>query len=197
MTKAERHAAIRERAANAIRDMYHNATPSYPHVSDKMVNHFQSWFDRQAEWEIEYIRDGGAYAKSNAAYRRVLERNSVTQQKSEAAQSLYVRIGMRSMRRERDKYARWEWINQYGTLYQYGRGGRTLAPENLVKTGGGSRFSMREDYCDDMAIADCVELIGIAESFNAYVTAWCKSIPTQWAEYVADNPIDDDDCDDE
>jgi len=31
-----------------------------------------------------------------------------------------------------------------------------------------------------------VELTLIVESFNAYVEAWCKSVPEQWKEQEAD-----------
>lgn len=78
--------------------------------------------------------------------------------------------------------ARWERIGEYGTLYQWGRGGRTLAPDDLIKQGGGSSFSIREDYADELPIRAVIELIRVVESFNAYVAAWCASVPEQWAE---------------
>lgn len=194
MTKSERHAAIRERAAEAIRDMYHNATPRYPSLDDKEGEAFQSWFEDAASFEIEYLRDGGAYGRG---YRHTLERNAADKFKSEKARGYYVRKGMRDMHIERARCnrldsrgnmtsAQWERIGDYGKLYQYGRGGRTLAPDMLVNGHGGSSFSMAEDYCDDMPIADVVTLILIVESFNAMVAAWCKSVPEQWNEAKAD-----------
>lgn len=78
--------------------------------------------------------------------------------------------------------ALWERISESGELYQYGRGGRTLAPDGLVKTGGGSSFWLREDYARELSYAAAVELVRVLESFNAYVGAWCRSVPEQWAE---------------
>lgn len=78
--------------------------------------------------------------------------------------------------------ALWERITDYGQLYQYGRGGRTLAPDDLVKMGGGSAFGVREASARELSYAAAVELVRVLESFNAYVAAWCKSVPEQWAE---------------
>lgn len=74
--------------------------------------------------------------------------------------------------------ALWERISEYGKLYQYGRGGRTLAPDGLVSAHG----LPREDYARELSYAAAVELVRVLESFNAYVAAWCKSVPEQWAE---------------
>jgi hypothetical protein len=171
-TKAERHAAIRERAAEAIRDLYHNATPQS--FDDHGIGYeiAGDWFNAAAQFEIEYLQDGGAYG-SESSYRKCLEADcNAGRYKSDAARRFYVKRGMRQMREERAKYAAWESIGEYGKLYQWGRGGRTLAPENIVRTRGGSNFSLREDYADDMTIADVVELIRVVEAFNRYVVAW-------------------------
>ena len=193
-TKAERHEAIRERARDAIRDLYHNATPHYPALEGEAANEFQGWFEGAAEFEIEYLQDGGAYGCN---FRRTLQLNAERKYTSEAARAYYVRKGMRDMRRERARCnrldsrkagtdAQWERITEFGTLYQWGRGGRTLAPDRLISTGGGSSFCVREDYPDDLPIADCVDLIRIVESFNRYAASWCADVPEQWAEYWAE-----------
>lgn len=83
--------------------------------------------------------------------------------------------------------AMWEYIGaEFGKLYQWGRGGRTLAPEGLVKQHGGSSFSLREDYCAEMSIARVVEVLRIVESFNDAVESWCASVPEYWREHCAD-----------
>lgn len=183
MLKAQRHAAIRERAASAIRDLYHNATPSYPRLDGEAAEHFDTWFPDTAQFEIEYIQDGGAYGSNYAKTLRA-ECNA-GRYKSKAAQDFYVRVHMRRMREDQAQNA-WERISEFGTLYTYGRGGRTLAPDKLARDRGGSGFSIREDYAADLPIADVVDLIRVVESFNSYVTAWCKSVPDQWKEYWAD-----------
>ena len=173
-TKAERRNAIRERAAEAIRDMHHNATPQS--FDDRGIGYeiAGDWFNDAAQFEIEYVQDGGAYG-SLKSYRECLEAEcNAGRYKSAAARRFYVKRGMRQMLEERAKYAAWESISEYGKLYQWGRGGRTLAPDRLVKTHGGSSFSMRENYADDMPLADVVELIRIVEAFNRYVAAWCS-----------------------
>lgn len=184
MDKKTRHAMIRDRAAEAIRRMYHNATVYYPSVSDDFTERFDSWFEDMASSEIDYIQHGGAHAETESAYLSILSADcNAGRYKSEAARRYYVRKGMRDMRHDRSKYATWERINEFGTIYTYGRGGRTLAPEKLVKHGGGGSFGMNCGYVDDISIADCVELIRIVESFNAYVAVWCRSVPIMWYEY--------------
>lgn len=195
MNKSDRHAAIRERAADAIRDLYHNATPSYPRdVPDHLQDYFESWFSDAARFEIDYISDGGAYGRDYAKTLRAT--CNAGRYHSQAARDYYVRKGMHDMRLEHARCnkldsrsnltnAAWERITEFGKLYTYGRGGRTLAPDLLVRERGGSQFGMREDYADDISIADACDLIRIVESFNAYVDAWCKSVPEQWREEVS------------
>jgi hypothetical protein len=184
--KQEQHAAIRERAADAIRNMYHNATPSYPRdVPELWQDYFQDWFNDTATFEIEYLQDGGAYGKD---YRKTLSADcNAGRYKSERTRAYYVRKGMREQRHDLAHPERaWQAIGEYGKLYSWGRGGRTLAPDSLIKQRGGSSFSVREDYADDMPIAAVVELTRIVESFNRYVESWCESVPEQWSEQQAE-----------
>jgi hypothetical protein len=76
--------------------------------------------------------------------------------------------------------AAWERITEYGKLYTWGRGGRTLAPYRLVKGRGRTRFSMREGAPDELPVNEVVEMIRIVESFNAYVTDWNKAENLQY-----------------
>lgn len=151
------HNAIRQRASEAIRDLYHNATPRYPNCeSDEEWQEFLAWFQDTAYFELEYVQDGGCYGG-----KKRLSWNE---------------------RAEQAKYAPWERISQYGKLYSWGRGGRTIAPNDLVKQCGGSSFVLRESLPDEMSIEDCVELIRVVESFNQYVKNWNKSVPELWEE---------------
>lgn len=176
--KQTQHEAIRERAREALRDLYHNATPSYCRdLFGRSEDYAQSWFEGSAEFEIEYLADGGAYGKN---YRATLEAPcNAGRYKSERARAYYIAAGMRKMREDREQCAMWEYIGEFGKLYQYGRGGRTLAPSDLVS----DRGNPREDYADKMAIAECVRLLRIVESFNRYVTSWCDSVPEMWREH--------------
>ena len=216
--KNEHKTAIRKRAEEAIRDLYHNATVNYPRINDDAESkRFESWFQSAAEFEIEYIQDGGA---SPGDYRKTLSAPcNAGKYKSERARKYYIRKGLRDQRLERadcgimtgwrvlelaagnketrrvfnqhyakhypagTSYARmrnnalWERAREYGKIYTYGCGGRTLAPCDLYDDRRRAKWDPEEH-----SIADCVELIRIVESFNRYVRAWCHSVPEQWAE---------------
>lgn len=148
--------AIRARARNALENLYHNATPTYPDFrNDFEADQFWNWFSEHGRHEIDYIEHGGAYAKAS---NKGLKFSAIL---------------------ERTKH-RWEFISQYGKLYQWGRGGRTLAPMDLIQQRGGSSFSIRYSIVEEWNIADLIELIQIVESFNSYVAAWCKCVPEEW-----------------
>lgn len=193
MRKADRHEAIRERARRAILNIYHNATPTYPCLDERGADRFQGWFEGLCEFEIEYLRGGGA---NGGDCQKMLESlRDVGRLKSQRARDYYVRWKIRSIKegqgrcnhldsRKHLTNAWWECIVDYGQLYQWGRGGRTLAPQALVRTHGGSSFSMREDYADEESIEECVRLIQVVESFNRYVGDWCRAVPEMWAEQV-------------
>ena len=175
---------LRARAERALQNLYHNATPTYPReLYGCTDDYFTSWFGDVAQWEIEYIADGGAYGKN---YRATLAAScNAGRYKSERAREFYIRKGMRAMREEQSAHA-WERISEYGKLYTWGRGGRTLAPDRLIKQRGGSSFSINEAYADELTAADTVELIRVVESFNRYVESWCNGLPEQWREHCAD-----------
>ena len=193
--KPEHKALIYARAENAITDLYHNATPNYPReLYGRSAEYFQSWFEGAAEFEVEYLRGGGAYGKNYQA--ALAAPCNAGRYKSKRAQEYYVAKGMRDMALEREhcgtcsdgtpNNAMWEYLSEFGTLYSYGQGGRTLAPENLVKTSGRSSFGLRAFDASDQSIAYCVRLIQIVESFNHYVKAWCDSVPEMWREHCAE-----------
>lgn len=212
--KPEQKEMLRERARAALRDMYHNATlPFIRDLHGRSEDHAQSWLDDQCQFEIEYIADGGAYGTD---YRKTLAAPcNAGKYHSERAQRYYVAKGMRALQSERadcgaftgwkvmenaalyyghgiirEQLARndalWECIGEYGTLYQWGRGGRTLAPNDLIAQRGGSSFSIREDYADEMQPAALVDFIRVIESFNRYVGDWCKGVPEMWREHCAE-----------
>lgn len=176
---------LRERARDALRDLYHNATLTFPRdLRGRSEDYFQNWLADACQWEVEYIGEGGAYG---ADYLKTLRAEcNAGRYKSEQARAYYVRAGMRAMREERAKYAAWEEVSHYGPLYQWGRGGRTLAPADLIRPGGGSSFSIREDYADDLNAAQLTEFVRFLESFNCYVGQWCKGVPAMWDEHCAD-----------
>lgn len=72
MTKTERRAAIRARAASAIRNLYHNAMPELWRLDDRGLGErtVSDWFDDAARAEIDYIIENAA---ANRSIARVVE----------------------------------------------------------------------------------------------------------------------------
>ena len=204
--------AIRSRAQEALEDLYHNSTPSWPSSAD---DRFFAWLGEEASLEIDYINDGGANGKNP---RKIFEHPAnAGKYKSQAARRFYVKHNLRKLEEERAdcgimtgwrwleikagnpetvallaqypgaerNNALWERISEYGNLCQYGRGGRTLAPTHLVSSYCGAGFGIKTDAHEDFSIADTVDMIRIIESFNAYVKAWNRGLPKIWAEHCA------------
>lgn len=187
--KQQQREAFMARLDEALQDLYHNATPEHPwgQFSDNEARQYDAWFEDVARDEIYYIQDGGPYSRSPKWNERVtrarpagmfrkatLERFGITREWAFPENT----GGFPS----NDLWCR---ISEYGKLYQWGRGGRTLAPEGLIRTGGGSSFSIRpaEDHDDDYEAL--VELCMIVESFNAYVKTWCSrdNLEGMWKDY--------------
>ena len=190
--KPENRKLLEARAESAVRAMYHNATPTYPRDFGAYAERFNQWFDDAARFEIEYLCDGGAYGRD---YRKtLLAPCNAGKYKSERAREYYVRKGMRDMAAEREhcgtradgtrNNALWEYISDYGELYQHGRGGRTLAPADLWRENGcghGAKFDAAEHSAEWLT-----RLIQIVESFNRHVSDWCDGVPEMWREQCAE-----------
>lgn len=142
--RQEHKQAIKDRLESALQDLYHNATPHYPSLdSEAAQNKFNECFEFWASQEIEYISEGlGCLPKTWAKEAR----------KGFTHNERYFWLVQR--------------ITEYGKLYQYGRGGRTLAPSQLVNSRG------RVLSIDDISISDMVDMISVLEAFNHYVANW-------------------------
>lgn len=161
--------ALLSRLDDALTNMYHNATPSYPNDVEE-GDHFDEWLSDVGQREIEYIQDGlGVLPETWKKYKRM---------GFPPQERYYWLVGR---------------ITEWGKLYQWGRGGRTLAPEDLVKTGGGSSFRVKDsDYFEDMSNADLTDMIQVVEAFNKYVETWNKGIPEMWKEEKEERKTDED-----
>ena len=77
-------------------------------------------------------------------------------------------------------------VEQYGPVYQYGRGGRTLAPSKLMR-----RYGSRDGTCKaedlDVSPLEARALLRWIEAFNRDVNAWCKDVPSAWMDAVEAN----------
>jgi hypothetical protein len=91
-----------------------------------------------------------------------------------------------------------ELVDMFGHIYQFGRGGRTLAFDDLMKGHGGSRYSVKtlEELGLDEIDTDKLERILILlNRFNDEVRSWCKSAPDhilrdireEYAEEIKEN----------
>lgn len=139
--------ALLNRLDQALRNMYHNATPDHPSVPQELWASYDTSFAMWAECEIEYISDNlgstpGEYAKARKrGWPHKGERNA------------------------------WlvSCITEYGDLLTWGRGGRTLAPNQLVTQRGNARNG--DDFADTCN-AELTHMIQVIEAFNSYVTQW-------------------------
>ena len=77
----------------------------------------------------------------------------------------------------------------YGTVYSYGRGGATLAPEKWINDRGGCGFNpVQYEYGDNETPRAEVltELLRDVRAWNKYVKAWCKGAPAMYKEAAYD-----------
>jgi hypothetical protein len=154
--------ALLDRLEVALRDMYHNATPHHPYsmLEDNECGEYHEWFSEAASQEISYISEGLGLSRKEWA---------------------------KEARKGFPHNERFFWlvqrITEWGKLYQWGRGGRTLAPYELVKTGGGSNFRVLDgdDFIDNNN-EYLTDMVQVLEAFNTYVGQWCsaESIKGLW-----------------
>jgi len=73
-------------------------------------------------------------------------------------------------------------VLDYGKVYTWGRGGRTVAPDGLVNQRGGSTFSIKEaDYViEEYGAWKARSLIKVLREFNDMVVGFNKYIPEWW-----------------
>lgn len=174
-------------ACDAIYNMYHSATPTVPDCqNDYEYDIFWNWFYDEASFEIDHIQGGGAHGGERTL------KYVVSQYKSNKAQALARKYYKAKVAIERDRYARHENIINYGKLYVYGRGGRTVAIDGLITSRCGHFQGPNEDILDAATKAELTEIIKTVQAFNVYVKAWNDSVPDMWAEYKQENDLQDD-----
>ena len=82
-------------------------------------------------------------------------------------------------------------ILEYGQVYQWGRGGRTLAPSHLIRQLGGSSFSIKNVDDLDMTYFEMKKLLKVLTKFNQDVKNFCNSIPEHTLEYIRETYQDE------
>lgn len=148
--KQQQNLIIFARADRALQDMYHNATMHYPWDLD-LTDHDLACLADDASMAIQDIND----------------RLGCTDKDWQKQ----IKLGFTHNERYYWLVSR---ITEYGKLYTWGRGGRTLAPDKLVSQRGGSSFRMKDSQDLELTKNEAVELIQIVEAFNQYVNNWNK-----------------------
>lgn len=156
--------ALLDRLDSALKDMYHNATLHIPMSVDDPNGRFFEYLTEAGSQDIEYIEDGlGVTSKE---WKR------------------QERLGFSHNERYFWLVSR---ITEYGKLYQWGRGGRTVAPNDLVNQRGGSGFRIKDSsYFEETSNKELTDMIQVIEAFNHYVESWCnaKSIQSMYDSYL-------------
>lgn len=156
--------ALLDRLDSALKDMYHNATLHIPMSVDDPDGRFFEYLTEAGSETIEYIEDG-------------LGVTSKGWKKQE-------RLGFTHNERYFWLVSR---ITEHGKLYQWGRGGRTVAPDDLVTSRGGGNFRIKDSsYFEEVSNADLTDMIQVIEAFNHYIETWCsaKSIQSLYDSYL-------------
>jgi len=75
-------------------------------------------------------------------------------------------------------------ILSYGKVYSYGRGGRTLAPESLIDSGGGVSFRVKEVENLELSYNEMRKLLRVLTKFNDLVEDFCKNVIDSSIEFI-------------
>lgn len=173
--KSEQRELVIARLETALENVYHNATIDYPSLDDDDLfsADFEGWLQGEVESAFDNIQ---SYDKWGSNRRSVFCKRWGQQE----IPKKYVR---RSNLLNPDRLYG---INEYGPIYSYGRGGRTVAPEQWTNRHGGSSFSIKkaEDMTDRWTYDSVVQLVLLVEAFNAHVEDFCNRIKDGWKNYV-------------
>ena len=145
--------ALLDRLDCVLSNFYHNATPNcFGLVDDELADEFWEYVQFRGECEFDYISEGLGYSPKEWLKQK--------------------RIGFYNAT-ERKCWLVWCASNELGGLYQYGRGGRTVAPAHIINTRGAGRFIVKtsEEFSDlsNAALCDLVEML---EALNEYIENW-------------------------
>lgn len=180
LTKADRKETMFHRLQKALDDMYHNATIPWVRLDEncpypeQLQKAFEAFLETWVEQGFELLRSGGLMCTKEEE-QRFLDIYSGARKKparyytTEIGAILYLR-------------------KHYGEFYQYGRGGRTAAPKNLVNCRG--NILSAEDIAEKENREVMTKLILAIEYFNAFVKRYCRGIKEDWAMWVSDNYAD-------
>lgn len=176
--------ALETRLNDAVASLYHLATPAWPHAWGPYEDDFSEWLSRQASDDLEWLNGGGPYGRDY--YATLSADCNAGRFTSPFARRAYVQKGLREYRAELAARPYLRAVELFGEVYTWGRGGRTVAPDGLVKQGGGSSFGLRSDVGEEMNAERLTLAVQVAEDFADFVRDWNKGVPQMWAEYSAE-----------
>lgn len=194
MRKKDQRKLITGRLNSALSNMYHNATPRTPLLDTEEYDEFDQWFNMIVEQEFYYINSGGPHGFDGyiPLYAHIASLKKVYPGYSDR----WYAVKRRSLIRKYNcdlKYVRACEIVQYGKVYSWGRGGRTVAPIDMISRRGGSSYSIKQFDTEDMSLEKMVDMILVVEAFNEYVREWNESIPAMWADDCMEKMIEEED----
>jgi hypothetical protein len=175
--------ALEERLSRAARRLYHLATPAWPREWGPYEDDFSDWLAREGSDVIDWLNDGGPYGRDY--YATLAAPCNAGRYLSPNARRRHIAKGTAEWRRDLDANPYLKAVETFGQLYTWGRGGRTVAPDGLVKQHGGSSFSLRTDAGEEMNAERLTEAVRVAESFGDFVERWNAGVPEMWADYSA------------
>lgn len=144
--------ALIDRLNETLKDLYHNASVKYAYNEMESYtaltgNCADEKFNYFASDAIEYINDLLGLTKD--------EVYKTTYCKKERNFKLIARL-----------------ILEYGQVYSYGRGGKTVAPKDLMDNRRNAS-PIQYEY-DDINASDATNLILMVTAFNDYIVEWCS-----------------------
>jgi hypothetical protein len=184
--KAQNKEILLSRLDDALQSLYHNATPNHPrNIPEKLWEEYDAQFYQWAESEVDFMRGGGCTGKTPYNEMKHKEEKYMHLKSWPAI----ARIERAQFEREKEK---WFSILDYGKLYTWGRGGRTLAPDGLINSRGAGFSIKKADDFSEYSREAIVDLIKAIDAFNEYILNWCskKNLSYMWREHC-DNKKDD------
>lgn len=171
-------------ALNAeLENIYHNATIRQWPDDIPGCPAFFDWLGDAGSYEVSYLNDGGATGRACYTTFEHIKREAAAF-KSDAARARFLRMKRRDYLRDRAAGIESR-IHEYGRIYSYGRGGRTLAPDNWTRPRGGSGFSAKQYDYEDLTAERAADILRDVREFNAFIRAWCDYTPKQYREECA------------
>ena len=75
-------------------------------------------------------------------------------------------------------------ILEYGKVYTWGRGGRTVCPDKLISQRGGSSFRVKSVDDLEMNYTEMRRLLRILKAFNDHVESFCRTVSDDAVKFI-------------